>query len=63
MKNNYAATHSLNRPSTENIRKATFDQRKNDYLGNTNDRPAVFIDPSNKHNDPVNPRKNTLTQK
>ena len=58
MTKHYTANHSFNRPSTGSIRKATFDQRKSDYLGNTNDRPAVFIEPSKKHNDTVRPSKN-----
>ncbi len=46
----YTASHSLNKSSTGSIRNAAFDQRKNDYLQNTHDRPAVFINQSkNNH--------------
>ena len=56
MTKNYIASHSLSRPSTGSIRKAAFDQRKSDYLQNTNDRPAVFIEQSKKHNANVSPK-------
>lgn len=59
MSKNNTASHSLNRPSTGDIRKAAFDQRKIDYLRNMHDRPAVFIEQSKKHNAYVNPSKNT----
>ena len=48
---------TLDKPFTESIRKATFDQRKSDYFGNMHDRHAVFIELSNKHNDDVRPGK------
>jgi len=63
MKINFSESHSLNIPSTGSIRKATFDQRKSDYLRNTNDRPAVFIEQSNKHNDPSTPSKKHTNSK
>ncbi len=53
----YYTANTLDEPFTESIRKTTFDQRKSDYFGNTHDRPAVFIEPSNKHNDDVRPGK------
>lgn len=59
----YYTANSLDSPSTGSIRKATFDQRKSDHLENTYDRPAVFVDQSNKLNDFVKPSKNIYTQK
>ncbi len=50
MTKDYTASHSLNKSSTGSIRKAVFDQRKSDYLRNTHDRPAIFINQSkNNH--------------
>jgi CheY-like chemotaxis protein len=51
MAKNCTASHSLSRPSTGDIRKATFDQRKSGYVRSTHDRPAVFIEQSIIHND------------
>jgi len=59
MTKNYTASHSLSRPSTGDIRKATFDQRKSDYVRSTHDRPAVFSEQLTKHNDYVRPSRNT----
>ena len=48
---NITVNYSLSRTSTEDIRKAEFDQRKRKYLSNINDRPDVSIEQSIKHND------------
>lgn len=63
MKKNYTVSQYLNRHSTGNISKATFDQRKNGYLGYTRDRAAVFIEQSSKHKDYFKPCKNSQTLK
>ena len=59
----YYTANSLDEPFTESIRKTTFDQRKSDYLGNTEDRPAVFIEQSSKHNDSGTPSKQYTNSK
>jgi hypothetical protein len=59
MKNYYIESRSLNKIYTDDVRQAAFDQRKKDYLGNTNARPAVFIEPSKTPNNDVSPDKDT----
>ena len=49
MTKDYSANYYFNKSSTISIRRAEFDQRKSDYVRNTHDRTAVFIEQAIKN--------------
>lgn len=50
MKKEDTSTTHKDKTSAGDMRRAAFDQRKRDFLRSKQDRPAVFIGLSNKHN-------------